>query len=1338
MAASSGRLSGNETAGDDQEIIHTSYNKQQNLTEEFVQNFKIDEEVDNVNWFRSVKIAQWSIRFTKDGKIDEKMEKLYWEQEAKYHQPILISLTSFLIFFNFFLLICDLHPLFLQVTTPPVIKMRDFNEAIPVVATCRVLIFFILLYAKVTKFFVGPDCEYLKSKWKLLIGMFSIQIIEMFLTVYCIDKDPGMHCILLLIIFNFTPVRLVEKAPICIVTYVVWALSYFIWCFTWEENEQYKDLWGYPKESSGFLKDRGCTLCYNIINLLTIIAMFTLVQIYVVFIREEHLSQNLLAIKIGQAQLAIVNKRNRTNQMLLHSMLPQEITKELNISGTGKMSTNLDRGFTYVESYNDVTVLFCMINDFAMLSDTFNAVDLVSILNTTYSYFDHIADMDEISIYKVETVGEVYMMAGGCPKRTVKHAEYGASMALEMIKSIPYIKHMLKSNLLKDNTENHEFKEKLLDNFSIKIGLNSGQVTAGVIGATCQRFKLFGDTVNTASRMESRSLPGMCQVSDSTFKQLVKAKYLFKKREPMPIKGKGMMQTYFLVGKESEKDTVDHDKLSDLINEDDMLKFNFADVCRAAIKESQDKRQQAGDYGEMDAFSKAIQENSMLDDGVKNFSREERTYTMTSTTTPTAVLDEANSKQHYKSIEYRLTNRDAPQLPMNQTLLFLLGHEFQFIGPSAVEAMLETHYRHHVFCKERGFVRKIFCFFLACLVFLVVYDTLMLEHDIMVVILRYASAIPFLVAFIASSFHKKFFYYQQMFICLVCVMTGISIIIMGTYEAPYPGYGLLIILFLVILFLDSLFFVNRVAIVWFLTVIYCVCLNLYCVSYTKIDNLADHEAEVMNNVDPDALVINMTDIGNTFCAIQQDTDCSLVDDCANKGLYSKFVDTDDLLTVAVQTEMWKKLEERQTVAPFPALQQVIVICFYVGLAIYPSWVSNYFSRVCFNRVQKEHEMEREGKVAQANTTGFLNQLVPPSIVPLLSEGKFIATKLEQVTILFVDMVGFTKFSSQLDPDELVMFLNEMYSRFDVVLEKYSLYKVEIIGDALFAVAGAPEERYDKYHAARAVCAAHGLLGEIEKLQAFLEISVRIRIGVHTGSCVAGVVGIKDPRYHLFGVTVGNAEKIESTGMAGKIHVSQATVDSINESGASAGISFTLRDEEALPPLTSGASNKHDDNRGVAESKEGELDRGKIDQLAITIANKQEELRSGREKIDQLAIIIAKKQEELRKAEEGGEDCTKLQAEIDSLSHHHIALEQTKERLGEEIDSLLRDQIALEQRQERLANEETLEQRQKRLANEEKRNRYAEVESILEAKSRVGSSYFAEVVEEETMEFPNLM
>ena len=175
-------------------------------------------------------------------------------------------------------------------------------------------------------------------------------------------------------------------------------------------------------------------------------------------------------------------------------------------------------------------------------------------------------------------------------------------------------------------------------------------------------------------------------------------------------------------------------------------------------------------------------------------------------------------------------------------------------------------------------------------------------------------------------------------------------------------------------------------------------------------------------------------------------------------------------------------------------------------------------------------------------------LLPPSVVnSLQSDDLNFAELYSNITILFVDMVDFTKFSAQLDPDELVMFLNHMYTKFDVVLERFSLYKVEIIGDALFAVSGCPSELADACHASRALCAAHGLLEQIELICEELELDVRIRIGVHSGESVAGVVGSKDPRFHLFGETVNCAEKVESTGKAGQVHCSEATRRSVLES-----------------------------------------------------------------------------------------------------------------------------------------------------------------------------------------------
>lgn len=678
----------------------TSGQHQQNAglqnVQQFAEAFEIQTEIDKLEWFRSVKIDPWTNRFTKDGKIAEDMEKTYWDQEARYHQQFMAKLTTACMVFNFFVLLCDLHPKYMLTDTPKVVKMRDIDEVLPFLVGARLLIFFVLLFAKVTKFFVGPDCGFIKSKWKVMVGMSIIQITEMALAMFVVDVEPGMHCIVILIMFNFTPQRLVEKAPLCIATYVIWAFTYLYYASTWEEDDQYKELWAHPKVNEGFFMEKGCTLCYQVINILTTTACFMAVQIYVVFNREEYLSENLLAIKIGEVQSTIISKRNKTNQMLLDSMLPQEITKEL-----GQDNKDL----TYVESYTDVTVLFCMIDNFGEISSTFDAIELVSILNGVYSCFDDLAD-NFGSIYKVETVGEVYMMAGGCPRRAVTHATDAAEMALAMIRVMPDVKTQIKDTIFGkdaqgDRLENGARKMEILDNLNIKVGLNTGQVTAGVIGATCQRFKLFGDTVNTASRMESNSLPNKITISASTFKQLIKAKnFLFLKRDPMPVKGKGIVQTYFLQGMASDnnsKISIEHDSLHDLVSREDQIKFNFVEVCKQAIQESQAKD---GGHGDMDAFSKALEDDAFRE-GLEIESDGNGGYFENPNDAADQVDETDPTNNYYSKMLERLQSRAKPQLPMNQTLLFLLGYEFHFVKPDDSEAMLEAHYRLHVFSKEK-------------------------------------------------------------------------------------------------------------------------------------------------------------------------------------------------------------------------------------------------------------------------------------------------------------------------------------------------------------------------------------------------------------------------------------------------------------------------------------------------------------------------------------------------------------------------------------------------------------------------------------------------------------
>lgn len=173
---------------------------------------------------------------------------------------------------------------------------------------------------------------------------------------------------------------------------------------------------------------------------------------------------------------------------------------------------------------------------------------------------------------------------------------------------------------------------------------------------------------------------------------------------------------------------------------------------------------------------------------------------------------------------------------------------------------------------------------------------------------------------------------------------------------------------------------------------------------------------------------------------------------------------------------------------------------------------------------------------------LLSNLLPSTIASQLKRGVRVADSFNEVTILFSDLKNFTVFSSKLAPSELVTFLNAMYVEFDKILVAHGLYKVEIIGDAYFAVAGCPIFQED--HAIRVASAGQCLIEIIPIICKRLSVDIQIRVGIHTGPTVAGVVGVKDPRYHLFGDSVVLAEEMESGGFPGKVHCSDVTYNKL--------------------------------------------------------------------------------------------------------------------------------------------------------------------------------------------------
>ncbi|MBS1538918.1 MAG: tetratricopeptide repeat protein [Bacteroidetes bacterium] len=203
-----------------------------------------------------------------------------------------------------------------------------------------------------------------------------------------------------------------------------------------------------------------------------------------------------------------------------------------------------------------------------------------------------------------------------------------------------------------------------------------------------------------------------------------------------------------------------------------------------------------------------------------------------------------------------------------------------------------------------------------------------------------------------------------------------------------------------------------------------------------------------------------------------------------------------------------------------------------------------------NYERKTTEREMQIAVDRAKheaTEQLLHNVLPPSIAAqMLGGAKLIAEKLDNVTVLFADIVGFTKLSQQISPEELVRGLDMIFSEFDILAEKYGVEKIKTIGDAYMVVAGAPIPRSD--HAKVMAIMAIEMQEIIKKFSSTTtRATIEIRIGIHTGEVVAGVIGRKKFAYDLWGDAVNTASRMESHSVPGKIHVSEDFKEAVNES-----------------------------------------------------------------------------------------------------------------------------------------------------------------------------------------------
>ncbi|KAM6436701.1 guanylyl cyclase C [Liasis olivaceus] len=211
-----------------------------------------------------------------------------------------------------------------------------------------------------------------------------------------------------------------------------------------------------------------------------------------------------------------------------------------------------------------------------------------------------------------------------------------------------------------------------------------------------------------------------------------------------------------------------------------------------------------------------------------------------------------------------------------------------------------------------------------------------------------------------------------------------------------------------------------------------------------------------------------------------------------------------------------------------------------------SYMDTLIRRLQLYSQNLEHLVEERTKLykAERDRADKLNfMLLPRPVVTSLKEtGRVEPELFEEVTIYFSDIVGFTTICKYSTPMEVVDMLNDIYKNFDHILDHHDVYKVETIGDAYMVVSGLPNRNGNRHAVDISMMALDILsfMGSFE-LQHLPGLPVWIRIGIHSGPCAAGVVGIKMPRYCLFGDTVNTASRMESTGLPLRIHVSGPTI-----------------------------------------------------------------------------------------------------------------------------------------------------------------------------------------------------
>ncbi|XP_023221345.1 receptor-type guanylate cyclase Gyc76C-like [Centruroides sculpturatus] len=746
-----------------------------------------------------------------------------------------------------------------------------------------------------------------------------------------------------------------------------------------------------------------------------------------------------------------LQEEQKKTEALLYRMLPKSVAAQL-IKGE----------VVRPESFDAVTIYFSDIVGFTEMSADSTPMEVVTFLNDLYTIFDDI--ISHYNVYKVETIGDAYMVVSGLPLRNDDlHASEIASMALELLETVKTFKIRHRPNHL----------------LKLRIGIHTGPVVAGVVGLTMPRYCLFGDTVNTASRMESNGEALKIHISLQCRDYLQKlGGYIIEERGIIKMK----FHRNYVSNVQNWKYEQEIAGLLWRITFDDMHRQTsnglLSSNSRSSLSQMSVESKTAGQVFTQIALYRGMWV------AVKQFHYHRRIADLS-----------RDTKKEMKILRELHHDNINPFIGA-----CIQGNCIYIVTEYCMKGSLQDILENEDLKLDKIFIASLVSDFIKGMLYL--HDSELRVHGNL-----------------KSSN------------CLITSRWVLQVSDFGLHELRSNANTTTIT--------DYEYYRN---LLWKAPE-----LLRQTSNFPKISQKGDVYSfaiilhEIMQRqgpfgnimLPPKDIVLKVmngpSETGEIFRPSLEELDCQ------------------DYIINTIKDCWAEKAENR------PDFRQIREKLKAMRQGMKTNIVDNMMEmmeKYANNLEELVDERTSQLQEEQKKTEALLYRMLPKSVAAQLIKGEVVRPEsFDAVTIYFSDIVGFTEMSADSTPMEVVTFLNDLYTIFDDIISHYNVYKVETIGDAYMVVSGLPL-RNDDLHASEIASMALELLETVKtfKIRHRPNHLLKLRIGIHTGPVVAGVVGLTMPRYCLFGDTVNTASRMESNGEALKIHISLQCRDYLQKLG----------------------------------------------------------------------------------------------------------------------------------------------------------------------------------------------